>query len=92
MMVEGEKFVEGGIFLGEGVRPHRSAGEKGGSLPVSSELLNMLLDVRPGRWWRGEFFRGWNLPEEDVSYELLNMLIHVTPGRWWRGNFFRGGN
>ena len=47
----------------------------------------MLLDVRPGRWWRGVFFRGWSLSEEDVSYELPNMLIHVTPGRWWRGNF-----
>ena len=63
MMVEGEEFVEGGIVPGEGVRPHRSSGEKGGSLPVSSELLNMLLHVRPGRWWRGifsgmEFVRG----------------------------------
>ena len=59
MMVEDEEFVEGGgIFLGEGVRPHRSSGEKGGSLPVSSELLNMLINVRPGRLWRGEFVRG----------------------------------
>ena len=29
-LVEGEEFVEGGIFSGEGVRPHRSSGEKGG--------------------------------------------------------------
>ena len=28
-MVEGEKFVEGRIFRGEGVRPRRSSGEKG---------------------------------------------------------------
>ena len=40
----------------------------------------MLLHVRPRRWWRGEFFRGWSLSEEDVSFELLNMLINVTPG------------
>ena len=55
MMVEGEEFVKGEIFPGEGVRSHRSSGEKGGSLPVSSELLNMLLHVRPERWWRGNF-------------------------------------
>ena len=85
-----------GIFPGERVRPHRSSGEKGGSLPVSSELLNMLLHVRSGRWWKGEFFRGWSLSEEDVreslfvSCELLNMLLHVTPGRWSRGEFFSG--
>ena len=47
----------------------------------------MLLDVRPGRLWSGEFFRGWSLSKQDVSSELLNMLIHVTPGRWWRVNF-----
>ena len=58
MMVEDVEFVEEGIFAGEGVHPHRSSGEKGGSLPVSSELLNMLLHVRPGHWWKGEFFRG----------------------------------
>ena len=55
MMVECEEFVEGGIFPGEGVRPHRSSGEKGGSFAGSSDLLNMLLHVRPGRWWRGDF-------------------------------------
>ena len=119
-----------GIFLGEGVRPHRSSGKKGGVYPlvlsyqicyymldldagggevfrvwslseedvrgslfVSSELLNMLLHVRPGRWWRGNFSGGWSLSEEDVrgslfvSSELLNMLLHVNPGRWLRGNF-----
>ena len=58
--------MEWGIFPGEGVRPPRSSGEKGGSLPVSSEVLNMLLHVRPGRWWRGVFFRRWSLSEEDV--------------------------
>ena len=97
MMEEGEEFVERGIFSGEGVRPHRSYGEKEGSLPVSSELLNMLLHVRPERWWEGggrNFFGGWSLSEEDVrgslavSSELLNMLLHVKPGRWLRGDVF----
>ena len=86
MMIEGEEFVEGGIFSGEGVRPHRSS--------VSSELLNMLLHVRPGRWWRGNF-PGRELVRKEgevrhgefVTSELLNTLLHATPGRWWRGNF-----
>ena len=30
----------------------------GGSLFVSSELLNMLLHVTPGRWLKGEFVPG----------------------------------
>ena len=64
-----------------------------GSLPVSSQLLNMLLHVRPGRWWEGEFFRDGVCPRRmsggslPVSYELIIMLLHVRPGRWWRGNF-----
>ena len=33
MMIEGEEFVEGEIFPGEGVRPHMSSGEKGGVYP-----------------------------------------------------------
>ena len=90
MMVEGEKFVEGGIFLGERVRPHRSSGENVRSLPVSSELLNILINVTPGRWWGG-FFRGWSLSEEDVSSELLNMSFDVRPGRWWRGGIYPVG-
>ena len=49
---------------------------------VSSELLNMLINVRPGRLWSGEFFREWSLSEEDVSFELLNMLLDVRLGRW----------
>ena len=54
MMAECEEFVDGGFFWERefvliGLQVKR------GSLPVSSELLNMLLDVRPGRLWRGNF-------------------------------------
>ena len=45
-------LVEGEFFPGDGVCPRRTSG---GSLTVSSKLLNMLLHVRPGRWWRGNF-------------------------------------
>ena len=45
----------GGIFPKDGVCPRRMSG---GSLFVSSELLNMLLDVAPGRWLRGNFSGG----------------------------------
>ena len=43
-----------GNFSGYGVCLRRMSG---GSLFVSSELLNMLLHVKPGRWLRGEVFR-----------------------------------
>ena len=43
---------EGGYFFGDGVCPRRMYG---GSLAVSSELLNMLLHVKPGRCLRGNF-------------------------------------
>ena len=98
MMVEGEEFVEVGIFPEEGVRPHRSSGEKGGSLPVSSELLNMLVHVTPGRWLRGNFFRVMEfvlvgLPvkmgEFVRKFQVTKSLLHVTLGRWWRGGFIR---
>ena len=80
-----------GIFSGEEVRPHRSSGEKGGSLPVSSELLNMLLHVRPGRWWRGNFsgegvrsgrFSGENGRCLYVNSKLLKCyyLLHLDVG------------
>ena len=84
--------MEGGIFPGMEFVP---GGCPGGSLPVSSELLNMLLHVRPGRWWRGDSppppgdgvcprrTSGGSL---TVSSELLNMLLLVRPGRWRRGN------
>ena len=73
MMVEGEEFVKGRIFPGEGVRPRRSS-VKRGSLPVSSELLNMLLHVRPGRWWKGHFSGGWSLSEEDVPGMFVRQI------------------
>ena len=93
MMVEDEEFVEGGgIFLGERVRPHRSSGENVRSLPVSSELLNMLIHVRPGRLWRGKFFPGRELVRKggekfgkgssSVTSELVTMLSHFSPVRW----------
>ena len=37
---------------------------KRGSLPVRSELLNMLFHVTPGRWWRGNFPEGSSSEEE----------------------------
>ena len=37
---------------------------KRGSLPVSSELLNMLFHFTPGRWWRGNFPEGSSSEEE----------------------------
>ena len=70
--------------------------KKGESLPVSSELLHMLLHVRPGRWWKGEFsgdgvcLRTMSGRSLFVSSELVNMLLHFTPGRWLRGEFFSG--
>ena len=45
-------LVDVGILPWEIVRPRRSFAEKG-SLPVISELLNMLLHVTPGRLWTG---------------------------------------
>ena len=90
----------GGIFRGwssseEAVR---------GSLFVSSELLNMLLRITPGRWLREEVFSGRKfvlvgLPvkmgEFVRKFEVTKMLLHVTLGRWWRGDlsggFLRGG-
>ena len=48
--------MDGGIIPGrEFVRGGRPVKRR--SLPVSSELLNMLLHVTPGLWWTGEFFR-----------------------------------
>ena len=55
MMVEGEEFVEGEFFR------RWSLSEE----DVRFELLNILINVTPGRWWRGifpgrELFRkGW---------------------------------
>ena len=56
MMIECDEFVEGGFFR---EREFVLIGlpVKKGEFTLSSELLNMLLHVRPGRWWRGEFFR-----------------------------------
>ena len=81
----------GGIFFGHGVCPRRMSG---GSLLVSSELLNMLLHVTPGRWLRGKYFRGREfilvgLPVKIGGFvrqfQVTKMLLHVTRGRWWRG-------
>ena len=49
----------GANFAGDGVCPRRMSGG-GGSLPVSSELLNMLLHITLGRWWGG--FIRWVSP------------------------------
>ena len=93
-----------GLFPGEGIRPHRPSGEKGGSLPVSSELLNMVLHVTPGRWLRDEFFREREfvlvgllvkMGEFVRKFQVTKMLLHLTLGRWLRGDltggFLRGG-
>ena len=48
----GGEIFPGWSFSEEDVR------ENGGSLFVSSELLNMLLNVKPGHWLRGNFSRG----------------------------------
>ena len=95
MMVEGEEFVEGGIFPGEGVRPRRSSGEKGGVFPsvLSYYICYCMLDLDAGGGWN--FSGRWSLSRRmsggrlSVSFELLNMLLHVTPGR---REFFRGGS
>ena len=50
MMVEGEEFVEGVFFREREFVLIGLPVKKGRNLPVSSELLNMLLHVRPGRW------------------------------------------
>ena len=67
---------------------------------VSFELLNILINVRPGRWWRGIFFprrelvrKGWGTFGKGGSFvtsELVNMLSHFSPVRWWRGGGFFG--
>ena len=84
----------GGIFRGwslfqENVR---------GSLFVSSELLNMLLQVTPGRWLRGNFSGEGVHPcrssgengEFVRQLQLTKMLLYVTHGRWWRGELSGG--
>ena len=85
--MEGE-FFRGSSLSEENVR---------GSLFVSSELLNMLLHVTPGRWLRGDFFWGREfvlvgLPvkmrEFARKFQVTKMLLHVTLGRWWRGGGF----
>ena len=77
----------GGYFVGDGVCPRRLYG---GSLAVSSELLNMLLHVKPGRWLRGKFFRERKfvlagLPvkmgEFVRRFKVTKMLLHVKLGR-----------
>ena len=75
-----------------------------GSLFVSSELLNMLLHVTPGRWLRGDFFPGREfvvvcLPVKMGEYvrkfQVTKMLLHINLGRWWSGDlsggFLQGG-
>ena len=51
---------------------------RGGCLPVSSELLNMLLHVTLGRWWRGDLSGGFLRGGPACSFlssEFNDMLI-----------------
>ena len=74
MMVEDEEFVEGEFFREREFVLIGIPVKMGEFLPVSSQLLNMLLHVRPGRWWRGNF-SGDGVYPRRLSGEVFSSVL-----------------